>query len=95
MLTFEDDNFVHNYVGDLLDERIVKLKEDYERNPYIDEAIIVRNGEDISIELNITLEVDDRQDIVQVFEKGGSIISDGEITKILPGNYIERNLLSG
>ena len=95
MLKLTNENFIYEYLDDLLEKKIEELKKDYEKNRYIDQAIITRNGENINIELILNIEVDERQDIVNLFERGGVILNNEDSPiEIFAGNYIRRNLLN-
>ena len=69
MLKLTNKYFINEYLEDLLDDRVRNLIEDYETNAYIDEATVNRDGEDINIELKLNIKMDEKQDIVNLFEK--------------------------
>lgn len=90
-------------INNILEERIENLKEDYQKNEFIDSAEIRRGENDkIDIKLNLTFEPleAEEQNIPAVFEYGGVLFRQGEdggrkIVEIEPGFYIRRNLAHG
>jgi hypothetical protein len=85
-----------------LQERIKKLRTDYQDNPYISEAEVSQESEDIKItlHLNFSPEESENQNLPLVFEYGGVIMKKDEngnleMVEIEPGFYIKRNLIDG
>jgi hypothetical protein len=85
-----------------LQERIKKLQEDYQENPFISKAEVFSTDEDIHIELQLEFSSIDaeEQNIPLVFEYGGVLYRDDgtgkkEIVVIEPGLYITRNIIQG
>ena len=96
MLTLENKDFLSSYINDSIEKKIANLQKDYERNPYIDAAIIERTDIDnININLILNINVDPGQDAVLLFEKGGLVIDKEQTIEIEPGLYIERNIING
>ena len=87
-------------ISDILKERIVNLKKDYEKNAFIESASVTLMGEKVAIKLDLTFEPVDaeEQNIPSVFEYGGVIFREGdgekEMVEIQPGFYIRRNLVN-
>ena len=81
-------------IDKLFESKIKKLKEEYEKNYYIEQATINRNNDNISIELSLNISHDPKQDIIRLFEYGGVIKNGEEIIEIEPGYYIYKYFLN-
>ena len=85
------------YLRITIQDRANTLKERYLENPYIKEAIVEIDGEEVNIKLTTTFEPRDKeQDIVLVFEYGGIIFDKkGKKYEIEPNYYIGRTIANG
>ena len=95
ILNFNFKNFeniiIHN-LTQILQKKAQELENEYKKNPYIKDAKVIFDGENIKISLELTFKPTDseNQNIIKVFEYGGILKNGDELIKIKPGYYIRR-----
>jgi hypothetical protein len=90
-------NSVQNQIADIIEKKIMKLENDYKKNPYIEDVEIIIEEDEIDIKIETTFKPrDEEQNIPLLFEYGGVVYDvENNLIEIEPGFYIRRNIADG